>query len=182
MNKAEKWYDDSVIEHHDLKIFKAKKISKKSSKGKEGVFTLIDSPNWVNIVPITTNGKIVIIEQFRHGISDFTIEIPGGLVDHGEDFSEAATRECIEETGYSSDNQVVFLAEVSPNPAFLNNKLQIFLWENCEKRHIQKFDSHEDIIVKEVEISEVKQMIKEGLINHSLVLNALFYYFLHKGI
>ncbi len=84
--------------------------------GKEYDFYIIEAPTWVNVVAVTADNHIVLIEQYRHGIKSVTYEIPGGMVDPGESSLDAAKRELIEETGYSSEDWLP-LGEVHPNPA-----------------------------------------------------------------
>lgn len=163
----------------DLKIFKAKWVKRENPKSHlVSNFIVLDSKNWVNIIPITTNNEIVLVKQYRHGIDEVTLEIPGGLVDENENPLEAAKRECIEETGYFSEKQPVLLGQVRPNPAFLNNTCFTFVWENVEKKFEPKFDLNEDVEVVLKDLAEVYELIKQGIINHSIVLNAFLFFFL----
>lgn len=175
-----RWETISIIKKEFYKIFEIGLIEKRHENSKvTSHFTKIFSSNWVNIIPITNKGKIILIEQFRHGTDEFTIEIPGGLIEKGEEPIIAAQRECEEETGYSSQLKPIFLGQVEPNPAFMDNKCYTFLWEGCTLTKSQNFDEHEEIKIMEVEIDEVFEMVKNGKINHSIVLNALFYYKLY---
>jgi 8-oxo-dGTP pyrophosphatase MutT (NUDIX family) len=146
---------------------------------KESNFVVIDSPQWVNIIPITKEGKFVLIEQYRHGNDEITLEIPGGLVEINEDQRMAGERECIEETGFSADNNAIFLGETDPNPAFMNNKCYSYLWLDVERKNDQNLDGNEEIRVLEVDKEQLKNLIRENKIKHSLVLNAFLYYFIH---
>ena len=85
-------------------------------------FYFIDSADWVNLVPITAAGEVVLIRQYRHGSQNVTLEIPGGLVDPGEDPRDAVVRECLEETGYGA-GEVSSLGVLNPNPALFPNRL-----------------------------------------------------------
>ena len=167
---------------NDFRIFKANWIIRKHPDlGKESKFVVLDSPNWVNIIPVTKNNEIVLIEQYRQGIDGVTLEVPGGLIDPGEDAGEAGERECREETGYLSAEKAELLGINEPNPAFMNNICYSYLWRNCEKNASQELDPHEDIETVLVPADEIKNYIKEGKIKHSLVLTAFFYYFLRYG-
>lgn len=175
-----RWETISIIKKEFYKIFDIGLIEKRHENSKvTSNFTRIFSPDWVNIIPITAEGKVILIEQFRHGTDEFTIEIPGGLIEKGEEPILAAKRECEEETGFSSEIEPVFFGQVEPNPAFMDNKCFTYLWEGCKFSNSQNFDEHEEIRVFEVEIDEVFEMVKNGKINHSIVLNALFYYKLY---
>lgn len=174
-----KWktVEDKFIQN--LKIFDVrykKRINPKSGLASD--FVVLDSPNWVNIIPITNAGKIVMVEQYRHGTDSITYELPGGMVEKGEDYANAACRECTEETGYVGTGEAIKIGEVLPNPAFMNNICTSFVWRNCSKMQEQHLDANELINIKEFSIEEVRQKIKSGEINHSIILNAFFFYFL----
>lgn len=166
----------------DLKIFDAFWYKRRRPGWeKTGEYVVLKSPLWVNIIPMTSDGKVVFVEQYRHGIDEMTLEVPGGLVEKGEDPRAAAERECAEETGFASDEEALLIGETQPNPAFLDNICYSYLWKNCEKKFEQRLDGSEDIDVKLFDIDEIKRMIADKKIQHSLVLNAFFYYFLKFG-
>jgi len=177
-----KWETTGKKDAGEFRIFKAEEIRRKHPLwNKEGDFVVLNSPEWVNIIPLTVDNKVVLIEQYRHGIDDLTIEVPGGLVEINEEPILAGKRECIEETGYTGTGEAVLIGVSLPNPAFLNNKCYHFVWYGCSKVSEQALDCHEDIRVIEVPLNEVKEYILDGRINHSLVLTAFFYYFLRNG-
>lgn len=165
----------------DLKIFTARWVKRENPKSGAAVdFIVLDSKDWVNIIPITKDNKIVLIQQYRHGTDEITLEIPGGLIDPSESPLEAAKRECIEETGFFSEETPIYLGKVRPNPAFLTNTCYSFLWLNVEKRYEPKFDANEEVEVVIKNLDELENLIRNGNINHSIVLNALFFYFLYE--
>ena len=177
-----KWDTVSSSEPINLKIFKAVWHTRRNPNSEsESDFITLQSQPWVNIIPITKEGNIVLIKQYRHGVDDITIEIPGGLVENSEKPISAAQRECIEETGYIGDGVAELIGETQPNPAFLDNICYHFVWRNCSKQIKQKLDEHEDIAVFEVPIWEIKKMILIKEIKHSLVLDAFFFYHLKNG-
>jgi 8-oxo-dGTP pyrophosphatase MutT (NUDIX family) len=177
----EKWKTLKVIESIDLKIFTAQLIKRENPKTKStSDFVVLNSKDWVNIIPVTSDNKIVMIQQYRQGIDEITLEIPGGLVEHGEEPSSAATRECMEETGYFSPEPAILLGMIHPNPAFLNNSCYTFLWKNVEKKFETKFDKNEDIEILLVDENKIEYYIRSGKITHSIVLNAFLFYFLNK--
>ncbi len=98
--------------------------------GAERDFVILDCPDWVNIIPLTDDGQVVLIRQFRHGTRDVTLEIPGGVVEAHETPEAAAVRELSEETGYVPA-RVKSLGFVSPNPAIQGNRSHTFLAEGC---------------------------------------------------
>lgn len=140
--------------------------------GLERDFVVIDSPSWVNVVPLTSDGKVVFIRQYRHGIQDVTIEVPGGVIDPGELPENAATRELQEESGYVTD-RIRLLSRVLPNPAILNNWCYLYVAEDCRptgKRHLDPFEA---IDVFECPIGDIPELVRTGEISHSMVLAAL---------
>ncbi len=146
---------------------------------KEYDFYVIESNNWVNIIPITKDEQVVFIKQFRHGTKSITLEIPGGIVEDYDDPKSAAIRELEEETGYTS-NDVEFLGKVHPNPAFLNNWCYTYLAKDVKKISAQRLEEQEDIEVTLIPLSEVKDLILSEKITHSLVVSAFLFFFAKK--
>jgi len=177
--KIEKWDTIGIINSYNLKIFNATMYRRKHPKmQKEGNFVVLDSPSWVNIIPITHDNHVILVEQYRHGSDSVTLEVPGGLVEPGEEPRIAAERECLEETGYKGEGAAFQIGRTLPNPAFMNNECYSFVWKGCEKVSEQQLDGNEDINVIRVPLNEIPEMILSGKINHSLVMNAFFYQFL----
>lgn len=134
-------------------------------------FHVIESTDWVNIVPVTPNGEVVLVRQFRHGIRDCTLEIPGGMVDPGESPLVAARREMVEESGYDS-SRIEVLGSIHPNPAILNNRCHSFVAFDVERRHEPTFDSTEETEIVLTPLSRIPHLIRGGDITHALVVVA----------
>jgi ADP-ribose pyrophosphatase len=174
------WLTLSEGPAEDWKVMQVRHVERRHARdGRQGRFTVADAPVWVNILPLTTDGKVICVEQFRHGTGASTIEIPGGIVHDGEDPRCAAERECLEETGWGSATPARLLGIVEPNPAFMRNRCHVFVWEGCERRGPQQLDQQEDIRVHEVPMDLFVAMVKDGRIAHALVLSALALYRLH---
>ncbi len=153
-------------------------LSERDGDGKQSTFFVLENPDWVNVIALTKENEVVLIEQFRHGAEKTILEIPGGIIDAGEKPETAARRELLEETGFSS-NEFVCLGKSNPNPAIQNNAIYHFLALDCEKTGETSFDEHESIKTKLVTLKEIERLIKSEKITHSLVL-AAFYKFMSR--
>jgi len=172
-----KWETFTKKQVADLRIFNSTVVERLNPlTHQRSLFTVLESPNWVNIIPITDDGNVVFVRQYRHGTDSITLEIPGGLVETNEPAIEAAKRECIEETGYIGEGEPILLGTSYPNPAFLNNICSTFVWFGCKKLNGQNLDKHEIIEILEIPKNNIRRMILENEINHSVILTALFYY------
>lgn len=143
--------------------------------GRGGDFTVVECPDWINVVPLTPDGHVVMIEQFRFGTAEITLELPGGVVDPGESPARACERELLEETGYTGD-PVRMIGRVSANPAMMNNHVHTGLITNCRlAERPANPDSDEEIAVRLVPRAEIPALIRAGVIHHSLVVAALMH-------
>lgn len=143
--------------------------------GREKEFYLFDFPDWVNVVAVTPDNKLVMIRQFRYGSRRSEIEIPGGMIDPGEDPVTAACRELQEETGYVGSDPVI-IGKVCPNPAIQRNFCYTVLVRGVRKTASRALDDMEDIECFLLSYEEVEALVQDGTINHGLVLNALMFY------
>lgn len=144
---------------------------------------VIDCVNWVNVIALTPDQHLVMIEQYRHGSTTVELEIPGGMIDP-QDASPAAAalRELREETGYEGEHPRL-LGRVFPNPAIMSNTCFTVLVENCRRRHRVQLDQGEDLITRRVPIADLPRLVAAGCIRHSLVVAALHYFDLwRRGI
>ena len=133
---------------------------------------VLETPDWVNIIALTPENRVVMVRQFRFGIAQITTEIPGGIVDPGETSGEAARRELMEETGYRSD-EWVYLGAVQANPAFQDNLCHHWLARNVAQVAEPSFGDGEDIVLFEMTLDEIKEEIHARRLLHSLALSAL---------
>ena len=148
----------------------------------EGDFYVLETPDWVNVIPVTNNQEVVLVEQYRYGIEQPTLEIPGGMVDSGEQPLQSIKRELIEETGYNSDNWSS-LGKVSSNPAIMTNYTHLYLAEDCELLTSKKptGDEHERINVHLVPVDKFLNYVADGTIHHSIMVAAIARFLLKDG-
>lgn len=158
----------------DFKIFKLRKDRRLSPRtGREHEFIILDCPDWVNVIAVTPDDHVVMVEQFRHGSDTVELEIPGGMMDPGEtDPVAAGLRELREETGYAGQNARL-LAEVWANPALQTNRTYTVMVEQCTPAHETQWDQGEDMVTRLVPAQEIAALLASGRIRHPLVHVAL---------
>ena len=161
----------------DFRIFKLRSDVKLSPRtGREHDFFVLDSVHWVNVIALTPGQKLVMIEQFRHGSNTVELEIPGGMMDAGENDPVAtAVRELREETGYEGENARL-LGRIWSNPAILCNRTYTVLIENCRLKHDVDWDHGEDLATRLVPAANITKLIAGEKIGHSLVVVALCHF------
>jgi ADP-ribose pyrophosphatase len=136
-------------------------------------FYIVQAPDWTNVVPLTEDGQVVFIRQFRYGTGTLTLEIPGGMCEPGEEPRESALRELREETGYEA-GELVDLGWVHPNPALQSNRCHTFLARNVTRVGDPQPDRDEAFEVVTVPLAEVPRLIRDGSITHALVVAAFY--------
>ena len=141
-------------------------------------FYILQAPEWINVIALTPENEIILVEQYRAGIHETTLEIPGGMVDDGETPQSAAGRELLEETGYTSSDWE-FIGKTSSNPAILSNYTHLYLARNCKKVSEQQPDGSEDIKIHSPHISDFLELVKNGTVHHAIVLAAVSKFLLH---
>ena len=135
-------------------------------------FYSIECADWVNVIPFTPDGELVLVRQYRHGADRVSLEVPGGIVDPGEAPATAAARELLEETGYRAD-EIVSLGGVNPNPALFGNRLHAFVARGARRVAEIANDHSEETFVELVPARELKRRVLDGEIDHALVVAAI---------
>jgi ADP-ribose pyrophosphatase len=134
-------------------------------------FSLIDCADWVNVLALTDDQRVVLVRQYRPGIDRVCLEIPGGIIDPGEDPCAAATRELAEETGYTGGTLEV-IGKVAPNPAIQSNALYTVLVRGVTLTQPPTPDDGEVLAVETASLAECQRLLLDGDIDHALVMVA----------
>lgn len=167
-----RWKLGARLPGHDYKIFTTAFVEATHPKiDHPKTFSLIEAVDWVNVLAITTGLQVVMLRQYRPGIDHVCLEIPGGMVDPGEDPMQAALRELREETGYGGGTAKL-LGTVAPNPAIQNNYLHTVLVTDAEKLEDPRPEGDEILDVLTVPLNEVRERLVRGEVEHALVVVA----------
>lgn len=174
MSVPSRWLVRHEALHSDCKVFRVfKEHCKHPLDHREGVFFVIHSHDWVLGLPITEDGKIVMVKQYRFGLRDLSVEPPGGLLEPQENPLEAAVRETEEETGFKG-GKASLLGCCSPNPAIQKNHCHFVLIEGVKLESKRVLDEHEEIEVLLMNPREALLAAKNNPHSHSLALLALY--------
>ncbi len=148
--------------------------------GKPHSFYVLSTRSWTNIIAITPDKKVLLVSQFRHGIGEISLETPGGAVDPSDGTPErTARRELLEETGHEAPEWHL-LGVVRPNPAILDNSCYFYLALGAKQTASLKLDETEELELNLVDLKEIPGMIREGKIQHALVVAAFHFLDLYR--
>src|SRR6056297_870490 len=184
------WNESSRKTLLESPIFSVRSIHRHSSDGREGDFICLDAPDWVTVVPLLSGEQrddhdgdqgpqFIMVEQFRHGSGKVTFEFPAGPIDPGEEPQRAAERELLEETGYTAGS-LVALGNVSPNPAFMNNRVHVFLANDLVWHKEQELDENEQIHTHLEPVDKVRQQMGTGAYDNGVMVIALQFFSRYK--
>jgi ADP-ribose pyrophosphatase len=179
-SRPQPWHVQSSENLVDCRIFKVRKdVSVNPRTGQAHEMFVLEQPNWVNVIPLTADEQVIMVEQWRHGTRSIQLETPGGLMEDGETPEQSARRELLEETGYEP-REVALLGTVHPNPAIQTNVQHYLLAKDCRKIAESTLDHAEDITVRLVPLGDVPQMIEKGEITHGIVIGGFYWLNLYR--
>ncbi len=181
MSKPKPWAEIERLLLQDCRVFTvSRSLARSPHTGEHHPFYRIDSADWVNIVALTDQDEIVMVRQYRHGEGEVTLEIPGGIVDPGEDGATAAARELLEETGYLA-GAVARLGVVNPNPALFGNRTETYVARGVRRVAEIQNGQTEETVVELIPRSKLRAHAREGRISSALVIAALYWFELHAS-
>ncbi len=159
----------------DCRIFQVRKdVVVNPRNGSTHDMFVLEQPDWVNIIPLTPQEQVILVQQWRHGTRSVHLETPGGLMDPHETPEQCARRELLEETGYEAD-EIIRIGTVHPNPAIQGNLQHYLLATRCRKVADLKLDHAEDIAVRLAPLSDIPRMIRAGEITHGIVIGGFYW-------
>ena len=175
------WVIEKRVSMFRTGIFELKKLScTHPGKNESHDFFIINAPDWINMVALDTEGRFITVNQHRLGTDARTIETPAGLIEPGEDPLDAARRELLEETGYEAES-ITLMKKLSANPAIMNNYIYFYRATGCRRVAEQDLDRAEDIEVRLYPERQIRAMLENGDIDHSIIVTALGLYFNSAG-
>lgn len=170
---TQKWKLVKTEEGPDLTLFQARfDWLKNPRNGRTLKATILEAPDWVNMVALTPDGKLVVVKQYRFGSGEVTVEIPAGIIEKGESSREAAVRELAEETGYTSEDWE-YLGWSAPNPAYLDNRCHHWLTRDVKRTQDPALEAGEALLAFEMSLKEIGDEVAAGSFRHSLAFSAL---------
>ncbi|GJM34679.1 MAG: ADP-ribose pyrophosphatase [Saprospiraceae bacterium] len=179
MTENNEWQRVRSEQGPDLKLFHARFDYMRNPRNAQTErMIILESPDSVNIVAVTDKQEILFVRQYRFGIGEYTLELPGGIVDPGEEHGIAAHRELQEETGHSAQKWQ-YLGRIPSNPVFMDSYVHHWWAAGVKHTHDLKLDIGEDVEVVLLPISEVKEKLFSGQFQHPHAVNALLCFFHH---
>lgn len=174
MSSIKRWHEVRAETRFECRIFAVEEsLSVSPYDGSEHSYYRLRCDEWVQIVPVTAAGEIVLVREYRHGSQALSLEVPGGLLEAGEAPADTALRECLEETGYRGARALP-LGTLNPNPAMFSNTLHAFWAPDVERVAEIRNSATEHTETVLVPVRDVRGLLREGTIDHALVAATLW--------
>ena len=160
-----------------LRLFRVRYDDMRNPRnGQISRMVILEAADSVNVVPVTKDEDILFVRQYRFGIGDYTLELPGGIVDPGEEHRWAAERELREESGYTG-GEWAYLGKIASNPVFMNNYIHHWEARGVELTAAQQLDEGEEVEVVPLSVEEARKRLLAGEFQHPHTVNALMLFF-----
>ena len=128
------------------------------------------------VFALTSDERVVLVRQYKHGIGESLLELPAGAIDPGETPAACAERELSEETGYvASPAEPEHLASFVYDPTSSNTRYHLFLARNCEPLGRQQLDPTEAITVELASLAELRAFVRDGRIEVGAHVASIYY-------
>ena len=146
-------------------------------------YYVLSYPEWVNVVAVTPDRKIVLVRQYRHAVQSWVTELPGGCADpEDDDLATGAVRELLEETGYRVDGEVTLVSSLYPNPASSTNRVHTFLARDAVLDRAPDLEAGEEgMSVTLVSVHDIVSLMQRGEIGQAMHVAGI-YQALSRGI
>jgi ADP-ribose pyrophosphatase len=154
--------------------------SKSPRTGNIHEFQVVNTPDWVTVIPVTADNKIILVKQFRHGSGELSLEPPGGLVKQGQTAEQSAREELEEETGYIAE-KFELLGELDPFPALFNNKFFVYCAKDARPDGKLHPDETEEIETVLIPLKELREYIRSRKITCAVMIGALHLFLDKEG-
>jgi ADP-ribose pyrophosphatase len=162
MGRAREWERIESEQVGDYEVFcVSRHVARSPRTGEDRRFHVLDVPPCVVVIPLTGDGRLVLVEQYRQAVERISLEFPAGVVERGEAVVEAGLRELEEETGFCAGSAVL-LGDFDPDPAIQSNTVHVVMAEACEPSGTREQDRGEDVDVRMADFAEIAGLIESG--------------------
>jgi 8-oxo-dGTP pyrophosphatase MutT (NUDIX family) len=156
-------------------FFTARKDKCEKPDGKTvDAYYVVELPETACALPITEEGVVVLIKQYRHPVGEVILELPGGFIDGNETAEVAMRRELMEETGYHFPD-IKKVGNIAANPGVLSNYTGLFLARGGKITGVQNLDHNEEIEVVTMPFDQLKELFLQNKIPQALHAACIFY-------
>ena len=133
--------------------------------GKGAFREVVRHPGAVCVIPITDEGEVIMVRQFRYPFSSVLLEIPAGKLEIGEDPLDAVKRELEEESGVVAEN-VEFIGMTYTTVAFTDEKIYTYMATGLSYTEAHP-DEDEFLEVVKIPLDTLVEMVMTGEIKDS---------------